>query len=231
MQKKIYQPVNFKSAIIMPLIYNLGEYLNILKKVYLIIGEGLCSNIYVIGKEEVVLIDTGVGNHVNPIWPQLVEIGIHPDNVKGVILTHTHHDHAMGTFILLEKANPKIFISKIEAMHTLSLTENLVIVEDLNLIDTEIGSLRVLWTPGHTKGSICLYNKTNKILFSGDTVFPYGSFGRYDGDSGNLQDIIKSLEKLSKLDVDVMLPGHGYPVLKNASEGIKLSHLNAISYG
>jgi glyoxylase-like metal-dependent hydrolase (beta-lactamase superfamily II) len=216
----------------MPRIYNFADYSEILKKIHLIMGEGLCSNIYLIGKEDTTIVDTGIGNYTNPIWPQFKEIGITPNSVKNVVLTHIHHDHAMGTYVILERANPNIFIHKIDALHIgPNFGQNLIMVEDEDLIDTEIGLLRVIWTPGHTRGSICLYHEMKKILFSGDTVFPNGNFGRYDGDTGSIHDIIESLEKLTGLDIDIMLPGHGMPVLENASDHIKLSYMNAKSYG
>lgn len=216
----------------MPRIYDLGEYTEKLESVSLIVGDGLCSNIYVIGKENTVIVDTGVGNSTNSVWPQLEELRVAPVNVKGVVLTHAHHDHAMGAFIILERANPKVFVHKLETTYIASrFRQNLVTVEDGDLIETELGPFKVIWTPGHTEGSMCLYNEEDKILFSGDTVFPDGSFGRFDGESGDLKSTIESLKKLSELDVDIMLPGHGSPVLENASEHIKRSYINASRYG
>ena len=63
----------------------------------------------------------------------------------------------------------------------------------------DVGSvkLEIINTPGHSKGSICLYEKANKVLFSGDTVFPQGSFGRVDLPTGNLKELVNSLEKLT----------------------------------
>ena len=194
-------------------------------------GEGLCSNIYVIGKEEAVVVDTGVGNYANPVWPQLEEIGVTPDRLKGVVLTHAHHDHAMGAFIILERADPKVFVHERDAAHIATrFGGSLVAVEEGDLIQTELGPVRVIWTPGHTGGSICLYDEGSKILFSGDTVFPEGSFGRFDGESGSIRDLIESLRKLSELEVEIMLPGHGPPVLENAGEHIKRSYSNASQY-
>jgi len=216
----------------MPRIYDLGEYTEKLESVSLIVGDGLCSNIYVTGKENAVIVDTGVGNSTNSVWPQLEELGVAPVNVKGVVLTHAHHDHAMGAFIILERADPKVFVHKLDTAHIASrFGGNLVKVEEGDLIQTELEPFQVVWTPGHTEGSICLYGEEEKILFSGDTVFPDGSFGRCDGESGSIQAIIESLRKLTELDVDVMLPGHGPPVLENASEHIKQSYINASKYG
>ncbi|MCW4049974.1 MAG: MBL fold metallo-hydrolase [Candidatus Bathyarchaeota archaeon] len=208
----------------MPQIYDLGQYSDVLKDVHLIVGEGLCSNIYVVGKEKATVIDTGVGNRTNPVWPQLEELGIKPENVSKVILTHAHHDHAMGAFIILERASPKIYVHEKDTQYiAYRFGELLVKVNEGDIIETELWPLEVYWTPGHTSGSMCLYNKEKKILFSGDTVFPDGNYGRYDGESGSLEAIIGSLEKMNKLDVEVMLAGHGSPVFSDANKHIEQS--------
>jgi glyoxylase-like metal-dependent hydrolase (beta-lactamase superfamily II) len=208
----------------------LENYNSILKNVFVIIGEGLCSNIYVIGKKKATIIDTGVGNRSNPIFPQLKELSISPENIKQVILTHAHHDHAMGTYLIREKADPKIFVHEEDTKYIgSSFGVSLVKVKEGDTIDTELCSLTVYSTPGHTKGSICLYNSNKKILFSGDTVFPDGYYGRYDGESGSRQAIIKSLKKLTMLDCEIMLPGHGSPVFQDANSHILLSYNQAFS--
>jgi glyoxylase-like metal-dependent hydrolase (beta-lactamase superfamily II) len=96
-----------------------------------------------------------------------------------------------------------------------------------DIIETELWPLKVIWTPGHTEGGMCLYNEDNKILFSGDTVFPGGNYGNYRGESGGLTAMIDSLRKLVELEVDVMMPGHGSPVFEDADEHIRLSYENA----
>jgi hydroxyacylglutathione hydrolase len=208
----------------MPRILNLSNYSTRLEDVSLILGEGLCSNIYVVGRDEAVVIDTGVGNPANPVWPQLEELGVAPGNVKGVVLTHAHHDHAMGAFIVLQRATPKVYVHRQDARYIAShLGPNLVRVEDGNTIPTELWPLEVIWTPGHTKGGMCLYAREQGILFSGDTAFPDGNYGAYYGESGSLQEMVGSLRRLSELDVEVMLPGHGWPVFERAGDHIKLS--------
>jgi glyoxylase-like metal-dependent hydrolase (beta-lactamase superfamily II) len=208
----------------MPKVYDLGPEHQHLNGVHLIIGDGLCSNIYVVGQENAVIIDTGVGNWMNPLWPQLTQLKIGEDNVDKVILTHAHHDHAMGTFLILEKTDPEVYIHSKDTRYIASrLGDNLVKVEEGDVIDTPLWPLEVFWTPGHTEGGICLYAREEKILFSGDTVFPDGYYGRYDGESGSLEQIIESLRKLTELDVEVMLPGHGVPVFKDANSHIKKS--------
>ncbi|MFC1803931.1 MBL fold metallo-hydrolase [Thermoproteota archaeon] len=212
----------------MPKVYRLDEYNPLLKGVSLIFGEGLCSNIYVIGQKKATIIDTGVGNWANPIFPQLADLGVQPENIKQVILTHAHHDHAMGTYLILENASPKIFTNEKDAKYIASsFGKTLVKVQEGDIIETELWPLRVYWTPGHTGGSICLYNSDQRILVSGDTVFPDGNYGRYDGESGSLDSIIESLRRLTELDCEVMLPGHGSPVFQDANSHIKLSYNQA----
>ncbi len=194
----------------------------------MIFGDGLCSNIFVIGREHTTLVDTGVGNWMNPVWPQLQEIGIKPDNLGKVILTHTHHDHFSGLFLIMEKVKPKVYIhskdTKYIAKH---LGKILVPCEDGEIIETEIGPLEVIWTPGHTEGGICLYSRDKCILFSGDTVFGDGYFGAFQGESGSYKQLLDSLKKLTALKVDVMLPGHGQPVYDDPEGNIMLAYQTA----
>lgn len=69
--------------------------------------------------------------------------------------------------------------------------------------------LKVMWTPGHTPGSVCLLAEKGEILFSGDTLFA-GSVGRTDLPGGNSRQLALSLKKLSSLqDALVVYPGHG----------------------
>ena len=212
----------------MPRVYRLEEYNPVLKDVSLIVGDGLCSNIYVLGREEATLVDTGVGNRANPIFPQLAELGVMPENIKQVIITHAHHDHAMGTFLVLEQADPKVFVHEDDTKYIASsFGDALVKLVEGDHIDTAIGSFKVYLTPGHTNGSMCLYNTEKKILISGDTVFPDGYYGRYDGESGSLEAMINSLHKLTELDCDIMLPGHGSPVFQDANRHVQLSYEQA----
>ncbi len=86
----------------------------------------------------------------------------------------------------------------------------------------EVGGLRfeVIDTPGHTVGGVCYYERSEKVLFSGDTLFA-GAIGRTDHPGGDYDMIMKSiLEKIVTLDGDVtVIPGHG-PCSDIAKEGM-----------
>ena len=76
-------------------------------------------------------------------------------------------------------------------------------------VKNELAKWTVLHTPGHTQGSVCLYNKADRLLISGDTVF-YGSWGRTDLPGGNEAQIQKSLRRIYH-DVESetrVYPGH-----------------------
>ncbi len=87
----------------------------------------------------------------------------------------------------------------------------------------------IIHTPGHTPASICLYSKKDKTLFSGDTIFSHGSFGRYDLPGGNLQQLKESIKKISKLDVENIYPGHQAYVEGEANKHIMSSFRNVNS--
>ncbi len=82
-------------------------------------------------------------------------------------------------------------------------------LNDNDLIHVGDMEFKVIHTPGHTKGGICLYLEAEKILFSGDTIFR-GTWGRTDLPTGSFEDIIKSItDKIMVLPEDTIIyPGH-----------------------
>ena len=146
--------------------------------------------------------------------------------VKAVFLTHGHFDHCLGALDLKLIYNVDFGCSSEDsflldrqdetAKHFLKkeiLVPNFIKI-DIDLDKTEkfeLGNeiLEIIKTPGHTPGSVCFYNKKNKILFSGDTLF-CGCRGRTDFKYGSTKKIFESLKKLMKLDKKTLvLPGHG----------------------
>lgn len=141
--------------------------------------------------------------------------------IRTIILTHCHYDHTAyaGEIAKLCDANIIIHQSDAAALRddlqsvALLFGERAPHLQPQRLLNGGeiIGPLTVIHTPGHTPGSICLYEEKKGILFSGDTVFTEGSFGRYDLPGGSLKDLKKSVKILSGLDVKALYPGHGFP--------------------
>ena len=204
---------------------------NINQNIILISLGGVDSNIYVIDKK--VLIDTTSGLHTKTIEYALKNAGIQKDEIKSIILTHEHFDHIGGinlfpvakvlaantTAQVLDTQNSKLSYSMFFGGQTPKRKTD-VILNDKDIIRLGNLKLEVLKTPGHSDGSICLYDSENKILFSGDTVFE-NTMGRMDLLGGSEKDMEDSLKHLTSIDVDIILPGHGNIVASNGNIHIK----------
>ena len=212
-------------------IINLENYNVSFKDIYLITGQGVTSNIYVFGGDTITIVDSGNGAEENRIMPKLKEIFSKIPNVSKTILTHFHFDHINGLDELMEAYVLDIFIHKEEVPFFRDLHINGI--KEINAGDKIMlgGYLfDIIHTPGHSPGSVCLYEKETKLLISGDTVFPNGSFGRYDFPFGNHEALLQSLERLSTIDVEAMLPGHGLPTFSKVNQQIKRSFMAAKTY-
>jgi glyoxylase-like metal-dependent hydrolase (beta-lactamase superfamily II) len=181
---------------------------------------GICSNVYIIGKKILTLIDCGDGSTLDIFREKLKLINIDFSKIKQVIITHKHFDHVYGLDLILKESNPKIFIHKEDCKNLINKYGKYIEeIEDGDIIVTSIFCLKVVHTPGHTNGSICLYEEDRKILFSGDTIFANGYYGKVN-DIESFNKIINSIKKLSNLKIDFLLPGHGELVIKNTQKYI-----------
>ena len=193
------------------------------------------SNAYLV--DGTILID--VGMDAGSIIAQLEKHIGHRD-LKTIVLTHCHYDHSGGAAEVAAAFGAKIAMHREDALlinNSRATAADLFgektphIVPDMLLSGGEIlGELEVIHTPGHTPGGICLYDAGSKSLFSGDTVFQDGSFGRTDLYGGNAARLIESIKRLTLLDVNVMYPGHGDVVKDDANGQIKLSLMMASQY-
>jgi len=176
------------------------------------------ANAYIYGT---ILVDAGV-----------LPMAINPykDQINTIVLTHCHFDHTARIKEISHMCKAKVAIHKYDARGLVDDIQSLSmhfgarspgIAPDIVLADGDfIGDLKVLHTPGHTPGSICLYSERDLVLFSGDTVFSDGCFGRYDFPGGSRTELARSLDMLSLLDVEGLYPGHGEPVEQGGSRYI-----------
>ncbi len=193
------------------------------------------ANAYLV--DGAILID--VGMDADSIITQL-EKHITSGDLETVILTHCHYDHtggaaevaaAFGANIAIHREDAPLLGNSSASASELFGEKAPSIVPDILLAGGEVfGELEVVHTPGHTPGGICLYSARSKVLFSGDTVFQDGSFGRTDLAGGNARKLVESIKRLTQLDVVTLYPGHGDIVSRNANEQIKMSLIMAGQY-
>lgn len=204
-------------------------------KIHCIYGISYDSNIFIVTGKKPTIIDCGTGLHQKYVEAKVKEI-IDPTTIENIVLTHEHYDHCGGIRKIHKLIDKKAKVyahinaaNKIEkgdsdfarmlggTMPKIPVDVKLNEGDKLKLGDEEF---MVLHTPGHTPGCICLYSKNSKSLFSGDTIFSYGSFGRYDFPGGSAKQLRQSIERLAKLDVENLYPGHESIVEGNAQEHI-----------
>jgi glyoxylase-like metal-dependent hydrolase (beta-lactamase superfamily II) len=175
-------------------------------------------NTYLINGTKRILVDPGHHHLFGHVSDRLSELSLSTEDIDVVIVTHGHPDHMEGvkifagtrTMIALHQAEMD-FIREIaphygEALGIAGFEPDILLKEgNLHIGDM---TFRVIDTPGHSPGSICLYWPDQKALFTGDLVFNQG-LGRTDLPGGNSEILKASIKRISELNVDLLLPGHG----------------------
>jgi len=151
--------------------------------------------------------------------------GFRVEEVGLVISTHSHPDHFQASELMVRRSGALVTLSQAEyefyctggmgrefyralGLEMPQATPSFYLeVGDLSLGSKDKVNLKVLSTPGHSPGSISLYWPEKKILISGDVVF-FASIGRTDFPGGSPYVLRKSIEMLSQLDVECLIPGH-----------------------
>jgi hydroxyacylglutathione hydrolase len=181
----------------------------------------LANNVFILyedGSEDAVIIDVAQG--ARSLFDRVKELDL---KLVMIINTHGHTDHTAEDELLRELTRAKLAIHELDA-YRLALEDEASrslgipkkpIEPDVQLRsgqDIKFGKnalLKVLHTPGHTEGSICLYDAKDGQLFSGDTLFQAG-YGRVDGMGSSPEEMKSSLKKLLELPGSTeVYPGHG----------------------
>jgi glyoxylase-like metal-dependent hydrolase (beta-lactamase superfamily II) len=154
----------------------------------------------------------------------LVRLAAHKLTLKQIVVTHAHIDHVGGAVLLKRATGAPVLLNEndlplLKMMDVqagwLGVAAPEVAAPDVNAGDGLIVGIanhkaEVLYTPGHTQGSICLHFVPEKLLFAGDTLFA-GSIGRTDLPGGDGRQILRSIhDRLMPLaDETRVIPGHG----------------------
>ncbi len=192
--------------------------------IFPIISQTFSSNSYLLLSEKAAVVDPGI------YPPALIEeIEKQKITLDYIILTHCHYDHLASIPQFKKKFPAKILIHQLDAsalergddkfIHGKVFNSSTVKIK----VDTKLKEgdkinlgqemeLEVFSTPGHSPGSICLYEQKEKALFSGDTIFTNG-VGRTDLDGGSWDELKKSFQKILKLKkergIEKVYSGHG----------------------
>ena len=183
---------------------------------------GLKTNSYIVCDEktkEAMVIDPG--GEAGKIAEVLDILGA---SLKYIFVTHCHADHIGAITELKNLKGGKILVSRADAEGLFNEEINLAYLINMEKPELEadsrlddddlihIGNIefKVIATPGHTKGGLCLYSEKEGLVFTGDTLFS-GTWGRTDLPTGNFVEIITSItDRLMTLPDDtIVYPGHG----------------------
>ncbi len=202
-----------------------------------------CTSYLILGDTMNILVDPGINQNFKILKEDLDDIGLKTDDLNMIINTHEHVDH-FGANIYLQNDVP-ILTHRYAAAKIISADDEVLLcrahghnpkgyhihlwMENTNVIDLGNWFLKVLHTPGHTSGSICIYEPRKKVLISGDTVFAKGTISDISS-SGSYGEYINSLARLNTMKIELLLPGHGkisHDVEKDiqkAIENAKMKH-------
>lgn len=199
--------------------------------------------------EDYTLVDAGLMEMGSFKIEALKSAGIPLTHVKRIIMTHTHLDH-IGALPELMKEMPhlEVWIHMEEALYLERGDESVVfgnqmfesmirsqfsvpaglfrIVVHRKLEGGEVADLggltfRILHLPGHSSGSIGLFNEKHRLFLSGDTLYADGAIGRYDLATADPSKLKTSLEHIDRLEVDILLPCHNRIVKAGAAPMVK----------
>lgn len=211
--------------------------------------DGVNANAYLVVEEDgaLTLIDTGMSRDVKKILNYIeTKMSKKPSDVKTIILTHCHIDHVRGAYEMKKATGARVAIHELDADY-LSGKKRMPfprgatgvlfrifapffkftpVEPDLRLKENDLigdGRFAVIHTPGHTPGSISLYDKERKLVFVGDTIrYIKGKLqGPPKAFTPDMREAVRSVRKISNLDFDAMLGGHGDPLKSNGTQRVR----------
>jgi glyoxylase-like metal-dependent hydrolase (beta-lactamase superfamily II) len=198
-------------------------------------------NTYLVDGSTRILIDPGHSDLFGHVEEGLAALDLTSADIDVVLCTHAHPDHLEGA-VRFANAEALLAYHEEEYRFIQSLMPHLnahrsaglaAYQPDFLLREGELflrdTLLEILHTPGHAPGAICIHLPSRKALFTGDLVFNRG-IGRVDLPGGNAKDLKTSLQRVSELDVDYLLPGHGEPLLGASAVRANFEHLQSVWY-
>ncbi len=237
--------------------------MKITDKVYLI-GSGeiglsnpLDCHVYLIGdKRGLAMIDSGAGVDSQTLLSNVRKEGFDPREIRYLVLTHCHSDHACGGLDVKSATNCTVLASREEAPYIERGNDQELGLDvckkanwypqdytykhckvDRSLTDKETVTLEsckmtALVMPGHSYGVLCLLVQMEgrRILVSSDTLFFGGTIGLGNWPGSSLQGYRESISKLGGLEADELYPGHGLWAVRDAQRYLDKA-IDNLTYG
>ena len=177
-------------------------------------------NTYVIKGDAGIIIDPGSAQFLPALVEGLHKDGIDPGDINIITNTHLHGDHCWANEAFKELSGAEILIHPVQKKFygvTVIETSQFFGIQpvgfkedgclDSDSLDAGDMKFDVIHSPGHSPDSVCFYCRKEKVLICGDVVFSQNT-GRVDLPGGNAAELIKSIEGLSHLEIEYLLPGH-----------------------
>ena len=169
-------------------------------------------NSYLINGPFKILIDPGHQHLFTQLQDSLESMDIQLRDIDLIIATHIHPDHveavqsfsSLSTMVTMHEIEYSYF--KETLSRTYDFQPDFLLRE--GLLKAGDAELEVIHAPGHSPGSICVYWPFHKALFAGDVIFEQG-VGRTDLPGGSGDQLKNSIKRLSALNIELLLPGHG----------------------
>jgi glyoxylase-like metal-dependent hydrolase (beta-lactamase superfamily II) len=177
-----------------------------------------------------VLVDTGVADQSSKLLDALAKAKVKPKDLTTIFITHVHPDHVGGLATIKKDSSAKVAASPIEAEFISKKrtydgppgahvqkhpgTPVDVILSDGQMQD----GLRVIYTPGHTRGSISLLDDAHSLLIAGDALRNEGGVSAMSDDYNvDPRQHRESIKKLTQFHFENLVVGHGAPIKGGAS--------------
>lgn len=180
-----------------------------------IVLPGRAAHVYVFLGGKVALVDCGDEQSGHALLTALSDLELPRQRIAFVVLTHEHAGHAGSAALFPEALVVAHSLAAAKLRHGDEARTKLsgARAPDIELADgcaLRLGgfSFDILHTPGHTSGSLCLYERSRALLVTGDTALARGTVPIVS-QSGSSGDHIESLERLASLRARMLLPGHG----------------------
>lgn len=204
--------------------------------------EEFSSNIYVIMGDYLTIVDSG---NDYTAFMDLFRLNLKPEDIKKIVLTHGHLDHAMGAVELLRSYPSLREAGGFELIiHEAAPPQLKEVVQEFGSRVTQVRGgetlelsgleWEVIHTPGHTIDGICLYHAPTKTVITGDIVLPEAMAAPDIYAGGSLDHYLFSLKALLRRDIENVLPGHGLPValsgrrvIEETYEGVMMKIIGA----